>query len=90
MRSGELCDQVSLSQPAVSRMIDRFETRGLVEKRIDPADRRAVLVSLTANGRELTDLAMETHAVTVRAVLGNRLSDNQLLQLARLFEETAT
>ena len=35
------------------RMIDRLERDGLVERRADPADRRATRVSLSAEGREV-------------------------------------
>ena len=45
-----LCDlnrHVLLSQPALSRLVDRLADRGLVERRPDPADGRSVLLSLT-------------------------------------------
>ena len=47
VRLSELNRHVLLSQPALSRLVDRLADRGLVQRRPDPADRRGVLLSLT-------------------------------------------
>src|ERR687897_3297565 len=52
VRIGELHRHVPLSQPALSRMVDRLVERGLVERCPDPADRRGVRLSLTDTGWE--------------------------------------
>src|SRR3984885_10963514 len=51
LRLGELNRRVLLSQPALSRMVDRLAERGLIERRADPADGRGVRLSLTSAGR---------------------------------------
>lgn len=51
LRQTDLTRSVLLSQPALSRLLDRLEQRGFVTRAPDPADRRAVLVSLTEAGR---------------------------------------
>ncbi|MBO0807837.1 MAG: MarR family transcriptional regulator, partial [Actinobacteria bacterium] len=53
VRYGELNRHVLLSQPALSRLVDRLAARGLIQRRPDPADRRSVLLSLTGPGRAL-------------------------------------
>src|SRR5688572_13879513 len=52
VRIGELHRHVLLSQPALSRMVDRLVERGLVQRWADPADGRGVRLSLTGTGRD--------------------------------------
>ena len=41
-----------VAQPTMSMIIKRLVARGLVERRVDPADRRATLVAITPLGLE--------------------------------------
>ncbi|RKS75406.1 DNA-binding MarR family transcriptional regulator [Motilibacter peucedani] len=50
-RVTELAGEVGLSQSALSRMVDRLEAQGLVERACCVEDRRGVFVELTAVGR---------------------------------------
>lgn len=52
-----LAEEVSLSQSTVSTILDRLESRGLVERYRSPNDRRVVHVRLTALGREALERA---------------------------------
>src|ERR1700759_2668208 len=51
IRLAELNRRVLLSQPALSRMVDRLVDRGLVRRERDAGDGRGVLLSLTEAGR---------------------------------------
>lgn len=48
---GELAEICITEQSTATRLIERMSVRGLVEKRIDPGDRRRTLVHITAAGR---------------------------------------
>jgi len=64
-----IAKSVHLSQSALSRVIGRLETAGLVERHMCPEDRRAVKVRLTEAG-----LLRQTEAQpTQRRVLAERL-----------------
>lgn len=52
-----LAEHLNHSDPAVSRLLERMSTSGLVSITIDPAHRRKRLVKLTTSGRELVDSA---------------------------------
>ena len=52
-RIRDLTPQLLLSQPSVSRLIERLAGRGLVERSGDPNDARGTLVALTAQGVEV-------------------------------------
>lgn len=51
LRSGELAQQCLLTPPAMTELVEGLVREGLVRRDDDPADRRAVRVSLTAAGR---------------------------------------
>lgn len=57
----ELSELTLISQPTVTRLVQRLESKGLIVKSTDGRDRRALKVKLTARGREkvrdLLDLA---------------------------------
>ena len=47
-----LADRIGIDSSTLVRLIDILETRGLVERRTDPADRRARRLYLTQAGRK--------------------------------------
>lgn len=55
LRGVHLCRQLHLSPSYVSRRIDRAVAEGLVERRPDPDDRRAQIITLTEAGQEALD-----------------------------------
>lgn len=68
-RAQELADAVHLSQSALSRLIDRLERHGLVERSLCDMDRRGIYVSLTPAGRERHAEAAPTHREVLARVL---------------------
>jgi flavin reductase (DIM6/NTAB) family NADH-FMN oxidoreductase RutF/DNA-binding MarR family transcriptional regulator len=48
---GELAAMALMQQPRMTKILDRMEQDGLIERRADPADRRRALVHLTNQGR---------------------------------------
>jgi DNA-binding MarR family transcriptional regulator len=69
-RAQELADAVHLSQSALSRLIDRLEKNGLVERCLCGEDRRGVFVVLTPPGLQRHAEAAPVH----REVLARTLS----------------
>jgi DNA-binding MarR family transcriptional regulator len=52
LRLGALAERTGASDPTVSRAIDGLVAAGIVERKPDPGDRRAVLHEATPKGRE--------------------------------------
>jgi DNA-binding MarR family transcriptional regulator len=50
---GQLGNDLALAPPSMTRLVDRLEERGLIERHRDNEDRRRVLASLTRAGRQL-------------------------------------
>lgn len=89
IRLGELHRRVLLSQPALSRMVDRLAARQLVRRAVDPADARVVLLSLTDAGRERQRRIGRRHARGVAAALNRSLSAAELTHLRSLCAQLA-
>ncbi|MEV6153726.1 MarR family transcriptional regulator [Nonomuraea sp. NPDC052129] len=53
MRLTDLTKTEQVSQPGITQLVTRLERDGLVERRPDPSDRRAVLVHITEAGRQI-------------------------------------
>jgi DNA-binding MarR family transcriptional regulator len=68
---------------AITQRLDRLEERGLITRTRSEADGRAVVVTLTAAGREALDAALPDHLETERGLLDG-LTGAELEQLAAL------
>jgi DNA-binding MarR family transcriptional regulator len=55
LRLNDLADLMGTSAPTASRAVDVLDDLGFVARAIDPTDRRAVRIELTAKGRALVD-----------------------------------
>lgn len=53
LNQGKLAEHLEVEPITLGRMIDRLQETGLVERRDDPADRRAWRIHLTPKGEEL-------------------------------------
>ena len=89
LRMTELNRHVLLSQPALSRLVDRLAERGLVERRSDPADGRGVRLSLTDAGRAVQRKIGRRHARSVARAMAARLSPGELAQLETICRKLA-
>src|ERR1700756_5692085 len=79
----ELARFLGLDKSSVTGLVDRAERRGLVARVPSAADRRAVLVSLTDEGRSLVSSAAARLASDISALLG-QLPARDREALARL------
>ena len=58
-----------VAQPTMTTLLSRLERDGLVERRSDPADARAVLVTITAEGLKRLTAIREARAAAIEARL---------------------
>jgi DNA-binding MarR family transcriptional regulator len=66
----QLAKHMGYDPGAMTRLIDKLERAALVQRRPDETDRRATLVSLTAQGEELAIATSECSEIAVGAALG--------------------
>jgi flavin reductase (DIM6/NTAB) family NADH-FMN oxidoreductase RutF/DNA-binding MarR family transcriptional regulator len=65
----ELAAMAIMKQPRMTKLLDRLEAEGLVERRPDPHDRRRVLIHPTGEGRKRVAPALEAAKVHEARVL---------------------
>ncbi|RRR98436.1 MarR family winged helix-turn-helix transcriptional regulator [Glycomyces terrestris] len=89
IRLFELGRGVLLSQPALSRLVERLAERGLVERTPDPEDGRGLRLGLTAAGREAQRSVGGRHAVDVARAVADVLTDEEMRQLESIGRKLA-
>jgi DNA-binding MarR family transcriptional regulator len=89
IRLGELNRRVLLSQPALSRMVDRLVERGLVRREADAGDGRSVRLSLTTEGRAQQRRTGRPHALGVARRMKAVLDEDEMVQLRDLCRKLA-
>ncbi|HUD39199.1 MAG TPA: MarR family transcriptional regulator [Streptosporangiaceae bacterium] len=89
IRLSELNRHVLLSQPALSRLVDRLADRGLIDRCPDPADGRGILICLSAAGRAVQHRVGRRHARAVARTLTSGLTPADLRQLEALCRKLA-
>jgi DNA-binding MarR family transcriptional regulator len=80
---GQLIRETLVTSGTMTNRVDRLTGKGLVERLPDPADRRGVIVSLTAEGRVRVDAALEQLLLQERRLLAT-LSETDQSSLADL------
>ena len=85
LRMFELADAVVLSRSGLTRLVERLERDGLVERERGVADLRQMYARLTDRGFELVADATPTHIAGIKERFLERLSDEQTKQLAAIW-----
>ncbi|MGB9033160.1 MarR family transcriptional regulator [Arthrobacter sp. UCD-GKA] len=83
-RLKDLNQHLLISQPSLSRMAERLEAKGLVTRKPDPTDQRAVLFTLTDEGTRLQKAIGREHVKGIHALIGTALTAEEFATLAEL------
>lgn len=67
---GSLAEEISLTTGGVTRLVDRMDSAGYVQRVPCPTDRRVTYASLTATGKAKLDEAAKIHARGLRSIFG--------------------
>ncbi len=73
----ELASQTVYSSGGTTRLVDRIEKDGYLERFACPSDRRSVHVRLTGAGALVLAEALEAHAVHLESYVTSKLSDEE-------------
>ncbi|MDJ0336342.1 MarR family transcriptional regulator [Salinibacterium sp. G-O1] len=87
MRIRELNQHLLITQPSVSRLVDRLASQDLVCKEHDPDDGRGTMVRLTDAGYELFRRIAVVHAASIHRRVGAALTDAELTSLKTLTDK---
>lgn len=89
IRLSELNRRVLLSQPALSRMVERMVERGFVRREADERDGRGVRLSLTEAGRAQQKSTGRRHALNVSRAMNEAFEPDEMRELMRLCRKLA-
>ncbi|WP_433498335.1 MarR family winged helix-turn-helix transcriptional regulator [Sphaerimonospora sp. CA-214678] len=89
VRMSELAQQCLMSSGGFTRLADRLERRGLIERRRSAADGRGFEVFLTKDGRALLRKAWRQQHSDLRRLFFDRLDDEHLRSLAEVWARLA-
>ena len=78
MRMNELASSVLLSRSGLTRLVDRLEREGYLERCSCAHDARGAFAVLTLAGREKVEAARTTHLAGVRELFLSRFTDEEL------------
>ena len=90
MRPSEVAERRRLSRSGATRLVDRLEKEGLVERRSCGTDRRGSLVALTTAGRRTFTRAGRVHLDGIERHVGRRLAPQEMTDLRRLLSKLVT
>jgi DNA-binding MarR family transcriptional regulator len=86
LRMGELADRLLLSRSGITRLIDRLQRQGLVERHRCSDDGRGFFAVLTEAGRRKLDVCRPAHLNGVRRHFLATLEPGELDSLAAVWE----
>lgn len=86
VKMSELAREIVFSKAGLTSLVDRLESRSLVQRTPDPADRRAVRIKLTEHGEEAFREAARVHLTGIRERVTQHLTDEEARIIAEAFE----
>jgi DNA-binding MarR family transcriptional regulator len=86
MRLSELSDRLQIAPRTATEVVDALQARGLVRRRADPADRRAILVEVTDRGAGVLAEIRAGRGTEAGRIFG-RLTPAERAELARMLSE---
>src|SRR5262245_14264258 len=86
--TSRMAAELGISAPAATQMTDRLVRKQLIERRADEADRRSVVVGLTAKGRRAVDGFRQRRNEIFGETI-SRLSDDDRLDVIRALGKIA-
>jgi DNA-binding MarR family transcriptional regulator len=89
MRMSELAERRLMSTGGFTRLADRLERRGLIERRRSGIDGRSIDAILTSQGRALLRRAWHQQYRDLRRLFFDRLEDDDLRHLADIWDRLA-
>src|ERR1043165_20668 len=83
----EIGKKVLLTSGSITVAVDRLESKGLVERRASGTDRRAKIVHLTKQGRELITRSYAEHAADMERLASASLTKPERNSLIKLLKK---
>jgi len=87
LRMNQLASRILLSKSGLTRLIDRMEAEGLVERASSPTDRRGSFAVLTPRGEQVFREAAPIHLDGIHKHFASHLTATEAKAMAKAFEK---
>lgn len=87
LRQFEIGDKILLNKHNLSRLIDRLENKGLLERYESEEDGRGNLVRITHQGEQMLKQIWPVYSQTIVDNFGNKLTSHESEELIRLLSK---
>ncbi len=88
VKVSELSGHMHVTSPSVTQLVKTLEDKGMVARRMDPDDRRSVLVSLTDKGEAVTRQAEQGLQALLSGIV-DHLGEEKSKQLISLLDDVS-
>ncbi len=89
LRLQDLESRTLLAQYNLSRLADRLEAEGYLQKEVDPRDARGRVLTLTAEGRSLLKSMWPVYAKAIEQAIGTKINQTEAASLSKLLKKIA-
>lgn len=89
LRPSDLAEVLPITRSGVTRLIDRLERDGIVERRSCATDGRGNFVALTPPGEKVFRQAGRVHLRGIDEHLGSKLTPDEMAELRRIMTKLA-
>ncbi|MBX2886433.1 MAG: MarR family transcriptional regulator [Granulosicoccus sp.] len=83
LRQSEIANRIQVATVTVSKLVDRLEEGGFVERRVDSDDRRSNRIFATSKGRKLVKILTRT-VYEVDDIANTGISEQQLVDALKV------
>lgn len=87
LRPFEIERQMLIAQSNISRLVDKLEAGGYVERCPCEKDGRGQIVAITASGKAMRKRMWPIYADTICTVIGARISESEATSLSALLDQ---
>ena len=86
----ELARVTVLTASGLSKLLDRMQQSGLIEREPDPDDARSAFATITPSGRSVVQKARQRHHGFLQQAFGDKLDTRDVADLVRIMERIET
>jgi DNA-binding MarR family transcriptional regulator len=90
MPMNELAERILYSKSGLTRIVDRMEEAGLVQRHRPANDRRSILVILTKHGEDTKERARRYHRDGIERHFARHLNQHETTSLTHALEQIST
>jgi DNA-binding MarR family transcriptional regulator len=87
MRMSDLADQVFFSRSGITRVVDRLEADGLLQRIACPSDRRAIWAAITPKGIAERQRSWSTYSEAIQEFFAKQMTEDQAQQLSGILRQ---